>query len=483
MHLLDTRFAKHHLIGLAFWQAWQMVVLCTNAVIDTSTRTGNETLLLILMTTLGYLAVMVAHRFVPKIFAGRFANPIAAAFMSTGTFVLLLSSSIGDSTLYAIAFGAGLISVSYGNAVLLFMWGDLWSTLATGRVGRHLYLSYAFAFIPFFLSYALPRPWGGLFCCFFPIVSSLILSSCNNEPRRTPSRAPFKPERKILVKAIAFVIVLSVIWGLSQNLVPVFSGFESKSDFVAMGMVVAGAAIGAIALNLIITSPANEAITLYRAVVPAMVAGVLALSVCPTAWSFLGNGLLTMGVYCLDMFLMLVSTDLAFRAKMPASLAFGVAMVSSRIGTFIGSLLGSLALQPIPDVIVASGKIPPEALAICLAALAFASALLFTQADLQKLYETPYGALLTPTSEKDAAPLTTSQRCAIVAKAAGLTTRETEVIELLVRGRTIQGICEELSIAQGTAKHHVSNIYRKLGVGDRRSVYDLVESAKAVPKE
>lgn len=36
------------------------------------------------------------------------------------------------------------------------MWGKLWGTLATGRVGRHLYLSYAFAFLLFFGVFALP---------------------------------------------------------------------------------------------------------------------------------------------------------------------------------------------------------------------------------------------------------------------------------------------------------------------------------------
>lgn len=75
-------------------------------------------------------------------------------------------------------------------------------------------------------------------------------------------------------------------------------------------------------------------------------------------------------------------------------------------------------------------------------------------------------------------PLTIEAQCDIVVNRAGLTAREAEVLELLVRGRTVQDICDELTIAKGTVKHHVSNIYRKLGVGDRRSLYDVVESAR-----
>lgn len=51
-----------------------------------------------------------------------------------------------------------------------------------------------------------------------------------------------------------------------------------------------------------------------------------------------------------------------------------------------------------------------------------------------------------------------------------LTNREAEVLALLTRGRTVRYICDELSIAQGTAKHHVNNIYRKVGVFDRQEL-------------
>ena len=49
------------------------------------------------------------------------------------------------------------------------------------------------------------------------------------------------------------------------------------------------------------------------------------------------------------------------------------------------------------------------------------------------------------------------------------------LIVLLARGRTVPYISDELSIAQGTAKHHVSNIYRKVGVFDRQGLLDAIE--------
>lgn len=48
-----------------------------------------------------------------------------------------------------------------------------------------------------------------------------------------------------------------------------------------------------------------------------------------------------------------------------------------------------------------------------------------------------------------------------------LTPREIEVLKVLGDGKTDREIAQELHIAEGTAKKHVSNILSKLGVGNR----------------
>lgn len=478
MGTFETRFARHHLIGLGFWQAWQMVVLCTDAVVTSQANQAGLTLAIVLATTLGYIVIMALSQRTPVALKSRAAIPAAAASMSVGTFILMMAPSLIDPSLSFAALAVALAAVSYGNAALLFMWGELWSTLATGRVGRHLYLSYAFAFIPFFIAYFLPYPAGGIFSCLFPLASCAILASCGtDEPRRRQSNTPFKPERALIAKAVCFIVVLSVIWGVTQSLVPELFAAGQATEFVAMGMVVAGVAIGALALNLTVVSPESETIALYRPIIPSMAAGLAALFVFPDSWSFIGNGLLTMGIYCLDMFMMLTSTDIAFRARISTPIAFGVAVVSSRIGTFLGSFAAHALIASPSNILLHHEAVFP-AVVVCLTALVFAGMIIFTQADLQKLYESPYSAEASNPAAQDEPSM--AQRCRFVAESAGLTARETEVLELLVRGRTVQGLCEELSIAQGTAKHHVSNIYRKLGVGDRRSVFDIVERATPI---
>jgi DNA-binding NarL/FixJ family response regulator len=52
-------------------------------------------------------------------------------------------------------------------------------------------------------------------------------------------------------------------------------------------------------------------------------------------------------------------------------------------------------------------------------------------------------------------------------RVAGLTAREAEILELLVRGRSHKQIAVELMISNRTVGSHVEHIYSKIGVSTR----------------
>jgi DNA-binding NarL/FixJ family response regulator len=68
-----------------------------------------------------------------------------------------------------------------------------------------------------------------------------------------------------------------------------------------------------------------------------------------------------------------------------------------------------------------------------------------------------------------------------------LSPREVEVLELLVRGQSNQGIASNLSISMSTVKNHVHKIITKLGVSDRVQAailaieHDLVSTSTTAP--
>ena len=69
------------------------------------------------------------------------------------------------------------------------------------------------------------------------------------------------------------------------------------------------------------------------------------------------------------------------------------------------------------------------------------------------------------------------QPAAVPTAAYGLTSRELAVLRLLAAGRTNAQIGAELYISPTTARVHVSNILRKLGVTSRVQAATLAERA------
>lgn len=60
----------------------------------------------------------------------------------------------------------------------------------------------------------------------------------------------------------------------------------------------------------------------------------------------------------------------------------------------------------------------------------------------------------------------------------GLTERECQILELLLEGKSQQDICDELTIALGTVKTHIHNIYQKMDVTKRGQLMALYQKFK-----
>lgn len=80
---------------------------------------------------------------------------------------------------------------------------------------------------------------------------------------------------------------------------------------------------------------------------------------------------------------------------------------------------------------------------------------------------------------QDSIETTIAERTAILASQFGLTPRETEVFELLARGRSAPYIRDALVISKNTTATHTKRIYAKLGVHSRQELIDLVDANEA----
>lgn len=68
--------------------------------------------------------------------------------------------------------------------------------------------------------------------------------------------------------------------------------------------------------------------------------------------------------------------------------------------------------------------------------------------------------------------------CRILQKRYQLTTRETEILELLARGRDLARMADVLFVSQNTIRSHTRNLYKKLDVHSKQEALDLLEQAR-----
>ena len=81
-----------------------------------------------------------------------------------------------------------------------------------------------------------------------------------------------------------------------------------------------------------------------------------------------------------------------------------------------------------------------------------------------------------PSASEDAGVIRdrTSKQCLMLQEAHGLSTRETEVMELIARGNSMVAIAERLVISENTVRTHAKHIYTKLDIHRRQELLDML---------
>ena len=97
----------------------------------------------------------------------------------------------------------------------------------------------------------------------------------------------------------------------------------------------------------------------------------------------------------------------------------------------------------------------------------------------------PTGRPSTPASTDEAAEVLSrfDLACTAVANRFELTSRESEVLPYLARGRNARVVSEALVISDGTARTHIMHIYQKLGVNSQQELIDRVDAALGMQQE
>lgn len=233
---------------------------------------------------------------------------------------------------------------------------------------------------------------------------------------------------------------------------------------------------------------------IYRLSLPIMVAGYVAIALLFDSHAAISLLIINAGYEFFDILTWVLFVDASRRRNENALYIFGLGVAFM----FCGMALGNAASH-ILDTLVAGGNVQANVVAmaaiLCLVIVAFLVLPEGTVAQLSRREghaergeePTAENNDLAESEAKDSAAgdgqadgAATADRierhCAAVARDFGLTPRESEVIVLLAYGRTLAIIARDLHIAQGTARTHIENIYRKLDVHKQQELIDLVEN-------
>ena len=218
---------------------------------------------------------------------------------------------------------------------------------------------------------------------------------------------------------------------------------------------------------------------LYRWMCPALVMGFVALILFGTGfggyWAFL--------VSIAARFAFCVITQLYFAryavaGKATAVQSYGLGWIFVHLGDFLGVLLYAGLTEPFGDGSLSVVQVAAVSIAVLVVVTMFVlndtKSFAFDQGGSRDGSADAPAARSGEVDGREHSGAELADRIRELAVHFELTPRETEVFELLARGRSIPYVRDALVISKETAATHAKHIYAKLGVHSRQELIDLV---------
>lgn len=409
--------------------------------------------------------------------AGAILTPFSDAGSSAGMLVLTVSAILTGS----------------GSGALLIAWSEAQSPLG----GRATLCELCPAFLlAFALSLALalaPAPVAIAASALMPGASlALLMKSPAGafRPKTGPSTGaeegypPVRLSRETLT-LFAKALVGAALIGFLEGFFDVFTGFSTFNVGDEYGVFLFMAGVLSFALmGLIVWRFARDSIFLaYRFTMLLLCLGFLVVPF--LSETILGiSSIIFAGYTCFNVVLLAVSADVSRSFRINRSRCAAVSFALLYLGEAVGEA-ASHGLQSVIEGVPNLGVITLVAVSL----LFISSLFLFTEVDLIKIGIGEVDLAVTnPRLQREgaekghvgmdggedakASPVPPDP-AAIIAERYKLSPRESEVLPLLLEGRTISRMMETLFISQGTVSTHIRHIYQKTGSANRQELIDL----------
>lgn len=403
------------------------------------------------------LAPLNAHR--RLLFAGSLASSVGMVLMDLACFGLLDRAFV--------YLGVGVFSV--GTMVPILGFGEMFCVLGARRACVNVCISLAVSVPLFFCvawlgSVAFPVAIVLEVAC--PLLSLPLLfkawSSCPKRPNHEEiERGPVKMPPGFLFAMCMYGAAFGLVLGLGVG----------SEDPGFMRLVANAVFVGVFSLGIlaaVVTSKSFSIGKVYRPILPLIAIGFILLAVLGSSGTVISMGIVLAGYACARIFSMTVYADITVRVPAPAFATAALGAAADAGGVAVGSAFAQLLIAGMG----LEGQHVYDLSLVIVGVLIIVTVFLLSESKLESLW----GVLPEGQAASDAVRAEEADGCQRAAERHGLTPRETEVLEYLVRGKSAADIADELTISKSTVLTHTKRIYAKFDVHSRVELMNAVRT-------
>ena len=231
-----------------------------------------------------------------------------------------------------------------------------------------------------------------------------------------------------------------------------------------------------LALDALVPALGGSRRGMLRAALVAMSVGLIAsgvLAVMGAPGSLVSGCLFFTGYACFDLLIWTIIVMLSYKSGTSLLRIICVVYAVDQLGILLGTVLGLFVDKD--GATIVSYIVFGSALLLLTVGLSGGKGSVWDSLSKYEIdFNRPDDASLRATGDDGAAPGLPPQRIAELSSRFFLTSRETDVLSLLVAGRNGPYISEHLHVSENTVKSHIRHIYTKVNVHNRQELLDLV---------
>lgn len=358
------------------------------------------------------------------------------------------------------------IPTAFGGTILFCLWAEVYCQMGSVRVMIYGALSCIAAFLAYLIISVILQPYAIIATALLPLMSfACALLSFKAVPKeRSKATNTHYP---IPWKLFTIMIIAGFLSGLSGSLLPDLGGQGGAVHRIQ----VTGLAGITILFMVYALKERCDVRFLAKICLPIAVIAFAIIPIAGTTFGFLVSFLVKFAYVWFTFFVLIMLANLAYKFEIPSLRLFAIARAVSESAILVGVLLR----DPLRSSGLLNDNLFLNIAMIVGLVLIFVCALIWMRdtsvnADWGAAGISIESGLHVPGPREKRL-----KRCEEIKEEYSLTTRESEILDLLSQHKTRAEIGQELFLSSNTIKTHVRNLYSKLNIHSKEDLLELFE--------